>query len=83
LLVENGADLDSRDDLRRTPLSEAAKHGCETVVRLLLEKGAEPDLRDLFGQTPSSLSEKKEYHGVVRLLLLGKDVDPVLKNILS
>jgi ankyrin repeat protein len=41
LLVEKGADLESKDkDFRWTPLLWAAARGHEAVVKLLLEKGA-------------------------------------------
>ena len=41
LLLEKGAELDSKHDNDRTPLSWAADSGHEAVVNLLLEKGAE------------------------------------------
>jgi ankyrin repeat protein len=40
-LIENGADVDSKDSHGRTPLSYAAWSGHEAVVKLLLEKGAD------------------------------------------
>ena len=49
LLLENGAELYSKDSGSRTPLSLAAGGGHEAVVRLLLEKGAELDSKDFFG----------------------------------
>ena len=39
-LMENGAELEIKDDFGRTPLSWAAKGGHEAVVKLLEEKGA-------------------------------------------
>jgi ankyrin repeat protein len=55
MLLENGADVDSKDRENRTPLWWASmgrearsslrrisKKKCEAVVRVLLEKGAKP-----------------------------------------
>jgi ankyrin repeat protein len=45
LLLEKGADLESKDNRNgQTPLSWAAERGHEAVVKLLLEKGAEKPL---------------------------------------
>jgi ankyrin repeat protein len=55
LLVEKGADVDSKDSSGRTPLSWAAGQGHEAVVRLLLATGGvDPDSKDGLGQTPLS-----------------------------
>jgi ankyrin repeat protein len=40
LLVEKGAELESKASNGRTPLSWAAGNGREEVVKLLVEKGA-------------------------------------------
>ena len=44
LLLEKGADVESKDTEGQTPLSWAAKNGHEAVVNVLLEKGAEKPL---------------------------------------
>jgi ankyrin repeat protein len=41
LLVEKGAELESKSSSGRTPLSWASEKGHEAVVKLLVEKGAE------------------------------------------
>ena len=46
LLLEKGAELESKDKDGRTPLSRAAENGHEAVVKLLLEKGAELESKD-------------------------------------
>jgi ankyrin repeat protein len=38
LLLEKGANVESKDDIGHTPLSWAAQNGHEAVVKLLLEK---------------------------------------------
>jgi len=52
LLLEKGADIESKDTDGQTPLSWAAQDGCEAVVQLLLEKGADIESKDTDGQTP-------------------------------
>jgi ankyrin repeat protein len=59
LLLEKGAEPDSKDNGGRTPLSWAAKRGHEAVVRLLLEKGADDG-----GRTPWSWAAGR-HEGVV------------------
>jgi ankyrin repeat protein len=56
LLLEKGAELESKDKYGRTPLSYVAWNGHEAVVKLLLEKGAELGSTDEHGQTPLSKS---------------------------
>ena len=46
LLLEKGADVESKDRYGRTPLSWAAGNGHEAVVKLLLEKGADVESKD-------------------------------------
>jgi ankyrin repeat protein len=41
MLLEKGADANSKDEHNWTPLLWAAKEGHEAVVKLLFEKGAE------------------------------------------
>ena len=53
LLVEKGADVNSKEDRDgRTPLWWAAENGHEEVVKLLLEKGADVDSKDEYSRTP-------------------------------
>ena len=46
LLLEKGADVESKSSNGRTPLSWAAENGHEAVVKLLLEKGADVESKD-------------------------------------
>ena len=46
LLLEKGADLESKDRYGRTPLWWAAATGHEAVVKLLLEKGADHESKE-------------------------------------
>jgi hypothetical protein len=70
LLLEKGADLESKDNNGRTPLSWAAENGHEAVVKLLLEKGADLESKDEYnGQTPLSWAAENGHEAVVKLLL--------------
>jgi ankyrin repeat protein len=54
LLVEKGADVDTKDNYGRTPLSQAAENANKAVVKLLLEKGADVESKDINCETPLS-----------------------------
>jgi ankyrin repeat protein len=49
LLLEKGADVESKDSDGLTPLSWAARGGHEAVVKLLLEKGADTESKNSHG----------------------------------
>jgi ankyrin repeat protein len=51
-LLDQGADINSRDERTQTPLHLAATEGHLEVVCLLLERGAEVDSRNKSGWTP-------------------------------
>jgi ankyrin repeat protein len=53
ILLEKGANIESKNTNGRTPLSRASEHGCE-AVKLLLEKGANLESQDNDGRTPLS-----------------------------
>ena len=54
LLLNNGADVNSRGDYNSTPLHEAAESGSLDIARLLLSRGADVDVLDLddWGESP-------------------------------
>ena len=82
LLVEKGADLESKDlEYSQTPLSWAAENGHEAVVKLLLEKGADLESKDRYSQTPLSWAAKNGHEAVVKLLLeKGADLESKDEN---
>ena len=69
LLLEKGANLESKDIKGYTPLSIAAFKGHEAIVRLLLEKGANLESENFIGYTPLSIAASKGHEAIVRLLL--------------
>jgi ankyrin repeat protein len=80
LVLEKNADVDSKSNNGRTPLSWAAVNGHEAAVKLLLEKNADVDLKDNeYGQTSLSWAAVNGHEAVVKLLL-EKNADVDLKD---
>jgi ankyrin repeat protein len=76
LLLDQGAELETKDRLSRTPLIWATQRGREAAVKLLLDRGAELETRNRYGQTPLLLATMYGYEAVVKLLLdQGADVE--------
>ena len=68
MLVENGANVNARQQQGWTPLHAAAQNGDEELVQLLLEKGADREARSEGGQTALDLAMVNGHGGVARLL---------------
>jgi ankyrin repeat protein len=64
ILIDNGAEVDSRADDGRTPLMLAAGKGDNDFVSFLLKAGADPTLADKTGATATSLAEAKGHKDV-------------------
>lgn len=68
-LLEDKADVDSKDNDGRTPLSWATGNGHEAVVKQLLATlKADVDSKDKYGRTPLSWATRNGYKAVVQLL---------------
>ncbi|KAF8488022.1 ankyrin repeat-containing domain protein [Russula emetica] len=72
VLLDYGADVNSKNSFRNTPLDNASRNGHRDdarVARLLIAHGADPNTRDVYGFTPlhqASLCGRIE---IVRLLI--------------
>ena len=58
LLLEHGADVNSRDQHHDTPLHRATGYEALEVVRLLLEFGADLEAKNRFGETALQLARR-------------------------
>jgi ankyrin repeat protein len=82
LLLEKGAELETKDSNNRTPLSWATENGHETIVKLLVEKGAKFETKDrYYGRTPLSWAAGNGHEAVVKLLLeKGAELETIDSN---
>ncbi|KAK6512805.1 hypothetical protein TWF506_008971 [Arthrobotrys conoides] len=70
LLIDNGADIESKDNYGHTPLARAAECGYEGVVSLLLDKDANMETRIKKNyMTPLLQAAQNGHEKVVRLLI--------------
>ncbi|EMT67378.1 Serine/threonine-protein phosphatase 6 regulatory ankyrin repeat subunit C [Fusarium odoratissimum] len=70
-LIENGARIESRDQLRRTPLCLAAANGDTAAVAFLLENGANVQKTCIHGKTPLPYAAGGGSEECMRLLISG------------
>ncbi|CAD6891259.1 unnamed protein product [Tilletia caries] len=76
LLIQLGAEVESKDESGWTPLMSAASAGSLDYARLLLESGASPKATNLRSLTPLHYAASKGHTDVGRLLLeYGADVN--------
>ncbi|KAK2812422.1 hypothetical protein FQN50_001423 [Emmonsiellopsis sp. PD_5] len=76
ILLENGADVNSKNFEGWTPLHVAADAGQDAAVTVLLENGADINSKDAYAQTPLRLATQNGYAAVVRTLLeMGADIE--------
>jgi uncharacterized protein len=69
LLLRAGADANTANDFRMTPLSQACTNGSAEFVRLLLKSGANSNLAIATGETPLMTCAKTGSADAVRLLV--------------
>ncbi|KAI0205233.1 hypothetical protein F4808DRAFT_277961 [Astrocystis sublimbata] len=69
LLLDKGADVESKDKSGRTPLSWAAENEYAAIVQLLLDKKADIESKDNSGRTPLSWAARNGHKEIVHLLL--------------
>jgi Ankyrin repeats (many copies) len=68
LLVQRGADVNSRTKSGTTPLHTAVLYGRYEVSEYLLGKGAEIDARSVSGATPLSLADAARFERIAKML---------------
>jgi ankyrin repeat protein len=68
LLLEHGADPNSRDTSGLTPLHEAVLSQQQTIVRILIEAGADITAGDKDGATPLEHARHYGYRSIVKIL---------------
>jgi len=68
ILLENGADLNARDNMGRAPLHIAARDGFLNEVRLLVSHGADPRTEDYFEGTALHVAENQGHEDVAKYL---------------
>jgi hypothetical protein len=79
LLRREDVDVNTPDDIGRTPLIKAADNAHKDVVRLLLEdNGLLVNARDKRGRTALYVAARKGHEAVVGLLLEVDNIDPNL-----
>jgi hypothetical protein len=64
-LLDNGADVNSKDWNGRSPLSHATEYRQFHISQLLLERGSIVDTRDLAGRTPLSFAAESDCRAVL------------------
>ncbi|KAJ9299454.1 hypothetical protein DTO271G3_3076 [Paecilomyces variotii] len=69
MLVQNGADIETRNRFHQTLLSWAAKIGNIYIVQMLLQNGANIESRDRLQRTPLSLAMSEGHTEMVQFLL--------------
>jgi uncharacterized protein len=67
-LLENGADVNTRQNGGFTPLHAAAQNGQVALIKLLLEYGAQPDVKADNGQTPFDQARQNDHAEAANLL---------------
>merc|ERR1712046_564255 len=73
--LRNGADINPRNTMKKTPLHLAAEQNQATAVKVLLESGADPMSKTLAGFTPLHSAVLNGHEDVVRTLLEHGGVD--------
>ncbi|KAI1158830.1 hypothetical protein F5B18DRAFT_65083 [Nemania serpens] len=69
LLIERGADIESKGSYGQTPLSWAAGNGHQQIVQLLIERGADIESKDSSGRTPLSWAAENGHLEIMELLI--------------
>ncbi len=81
LLLEEGANIDIKDQNKNTPLHLAASNGHTDIVKLLMEKGSDLSVVNKEGNTSLHLAASNGHIDIVKFLMeKGSDLSAVNKN---
>ena len=73
LLIDHGADIDTRDQDGKTPLHGTVYSSSDDIARTLIEHGADIHVKDNEGSTPLALAaewaSRRKLVGIARLLI--------------
>ncbi|CAN0357859.1 unnamed protein product, partial [Hapterophycus canaliculatus] len=73
MLLQNGANVDSRDGFFYTPLHLACVNGAVSCVDVLLRAGADPAARAQGGVTPLIAARKPEVRELLKEALANRE----------
>lgn len=68
-VLQYGAEVNSRNAHRRTPLIEAARNGRTQIAEILIENGAGVNAQDMYGGSPHQYATRGGYSQIVYMLL--------------
>ena len=75
-LLENGADIEAKDQYGNTALTTAALYGRQSIVECLLDRGADIEAKDQYGRTALLLAAWQGHKSIVECLLdRGADIE--------
>lgn len=80
MLIEQNADINSRNILEQTALHLAIQTENHKIINLLLEKNADPNVKDINGETPMHIAAYNGDYKVIKLLLLFKADIYIMNN---
>ena len=79
-LIRYGADVNSQNFSRRTPLHSAARAGAVYCVRVLLQHGAKVEAKDVRGETALMVAEDTMFSGRCRIMSHYKETVALLRE---
>ena len=75
-LIENGANINDKDQIGQTPLIVATQHGCKKIVELLIGAGADIHERNDFGHSAIITAAQENQLEIAQFLIeSGADVN--------
>ena len=82
-LLEEGADVNVKDEKGRTALMFASWYSHKEVVKQLLEKGADVDAEDIYGKTALMYASEKGHKEIVELLKSYEAIRDIAEKLLN